>query len=332
MDSDYDEITDIGMKRPHLVLVGAGASRAAFPSGDKNGNRLPLMNDLIEITNIEPLLKKYDVKYQDVNFEKIYSEIHESKNYNLISEIEEQIYQYFSKLEMPEIPTIYDHLIMSLRAKDVIATFNWDPFLYEAWSRNFKRTGSPKLFFLHGNVRIGYCNEHSKKGLKGKLCPKCGKPYQSSKLLYPIEKKGYHEDLFIKNEWGAVKHYMSQAYIFTIFGYGAPESDVEAIRLLKEGWGNKYSRNLEEVEIIDIKEEDELTTLWDPFIHTHHYHVHKDFYDSIIARYPRRSCEANWARTMEMWESDGNDFPRNLNFIELEEWLRPRIDFEKSNN
>src|SRR5439155_3185378 len=31
---------------PHVVILGAGASRAAFPHGDRYGNRLPLIDDL----------------------------------------------------------------------------------------------------------------------------------------------------------------------------------------------------------------------------------------------------------------------------------------------
>ena len=36
---------------------------------------------------------------------------------------------YFSSLALPEHPSIYDYLVLGLRPKDVIATFNWDPFL-----------------------------------------------------------------------------------------------------------------------------------------------------------------------------------------------------------
>jgi hypothetical protein len=32
-------------------------------------------------------------------------------------------------LELPDHPTVYDHLLLSLRKKDAIFTFNWDPFL-----------------------------------------------------------------------------------------------------------------------------------------------------------------------------------------------------------
>ena len=35
-------IKDIRAGKPHVVILGAGASAAAFPNGDKNGNKLPL--------------------------------------------------------------------------------------------------------------------------------------------------------------------------------------------------------------------------------------------------------------------------------------------------
>ena len=34
---------------PHAVILGAGASKAACPSGDKNGRILPLMNELFDV-------------------------------------------------------------------------------------------------------------------------------------------------------------------------------------------------------------------------------------------------------------------------------------------
>ena len=45
-------------------------------------------------------------------------------------EIETRVDEYFADLELPGHPTIYDRLVLSLREKDLIATFNWDPFLY----------------------------------------------------------------------------------------------------------------------------------------------------------------------------------------------------------
>lgn len=41
---------------PHIVIVGAGGSRAACPEGDQNGRHLPVMADLIDTVGLRPLL------------------------------------------------------------------------------------------------------------------------------------------------------------------------------------------------------------------------------------------------------------------------------------
>ena len=46
--SKEDEVLGPKNSRPHLVILGAGASYAAFPNGDKNGRKLPLMNNIVE--------------------------------------------------------------------------------------------------------------------------------------------------------------------------------------------------------------------------------------------------------------------------------------------
>ena len=45
--------------------------------------------------------------------------------------------------------------------------------------------------------------------------------------------------------------------MITIFGYSAPKSDVEALDMMKRAWGKVDDRKLEEIEIIDIKDENE---------------------------------------------------------------------------
>lgn len=65
--------------------------------------------------------------------------------------------------------------------------------------------------------------------------------------------------------------------MFTIFGYSAPKTDISAIELLKEAWGTAEKRNLEEIEIIDIRSEEDLRQTWDEFIHSHHYTTHSNF-------------------------------------------------------
>jgi len=63
--------------------------------------------------------------------------------------------------------------------------------------------------------------------------------------------------------------------------------------------GDKNDRRFEEVEIIDIKSEDELREKWDPFILSHHYRTCSSFYDSLTANHPRRTCDAMWRQVMD---------------------------------
>jgi hypothetical protein len=46
------EINQIEVGKPHVVILGAGASYAAFPNRDRNGRKLLLMNNFIETVNV----------------------------------------------------------------------------------------------------------------------------------------------------------------------------------------------------------------------------------------------------------------------------------------
>lgn len=76
----------------------------------------------------------------------------ESEEYEAIRiELENRIYDYFNKFEIPDEPTIYDFLILSLTNKDLIATFNWDPLLTQAYQRCSNITRNlPELVFYMG--------------------------------------------------------------------------------------------------------------------------------------------------------------------------------------
>ena len=118
---------------PHVVILGAGCSRAAWPNGDANGAKLPLMNDFLDtLQPLKPLLKDAGISADGRNFEKVYSEIHQMERTDFESEAESIVRSYFRSLRLPSEPTLYDHLLLGLRAKDVIATFNWEPFLIQA--------------------------------------------------------------------------------------------------------------------------------------------------------------------------------------------------------
>jgi hypothetical protein len=89
------------------------------------------MNDLIELCDLGGMLSAAGVA-TDRNFEEIYSDLSVSSNSKLMAAVNERIGEFFWSLRLPEHPTIYDVLVLSLRPKDIIATFNWDPLLYIA--------------------------------------------------------------------------------------------------------------------------------------------------------------------------------------------------------
>ena len=183
------EIKQIQMGKPHVVILGAGASYATFPSGDKNGVRLPLMNNFVDILGLDDLLCKTDINFEADNFEKIYDQLYQNNTHQAVrEELEKIVYDNFSRLDIIDEPTVYDHLLLSLREKDVVATFNWDPFLLLAYRRNAQKFKLPRLLFLHGNVGVGYCEKDKVAGVNGNRCSKCGCVLAPTKLLYPIAK------------------------------------------------------------------------------------------------------------------------------------------------
>lgn len=326
-------VQDTRIGKPHVVILGAGASLQAFPEGDRNGKILPLMCNFVETLSLDSILRKHGLSYKNKNFEDFYSDLYENSDYReLVELVNRRVWDYFSSLELPSYPTLYDHLVLSLREKDLIATYNWDPFLYHACWRNHRRTKLPHVVYLHGNVAVGYCLEDNTMGWIKSKCSKCGRDFTPSRLLYPI-KKDYSQEPFIRDGWKTIKNALGYAYILTIFGYGAPKSDVEAIKLMKTAWLANATGDINQVEIIDTKDEQELSDTWKDFIHTHHYNVTKDFYRSLIGLFPRRTCEAEWKYKMpeneeEFLSDRQNPIPRNLGFKELWEWYSLLIEAE----
>jgi hypothetical protein len=283
-------------------MLGAGATMAAIPKGDKNGRKSSVMHGFIETLGMADVIRDVNLVTSSNNLEDIYSELHSRADCESIRlELDRRIRAYFSELELPAGPSIYDLLLLSLRKKDLVATFNWDPLLLQAYHRASKITNDlPDLAFLHGNVLVGYCRDHKQGGILSASCLACGKPFQPAPLLYPVEKKNYAEDPYIYDNWKALRIKLKKAYLVTVFGYSAPRTDAEAISLMKEAWGSKEERNLEDFEIIDIRPEDELRTSWDDFIHSHHYNVYDNFFASSLAQHPRRTTVELFDRTMNV--------------------------------
>lgn len=321
---DRRQIQALSMNRPHVVVLGAGASCAAFPDGDKNGRKLPLMWNIVDEVGLGPLLDSAGIKEHREDFEKLFSTLATSGHHDqLLAIIEERVFEYFASMELPDEPTLYDHLVLSLREKDVIATFNWDPFLWQALNRNAHKCAMPRTLFLHGNTAIGYAKHGDQVlfGSVGRVSRTCGEVFRPGPLLFPVAEKNYEQDERIRRAWNDLKTELRAAFVVTVFGYSAPATDVEAVALLKEGWGHNYERDLEEIEIIDIKPDEELHDTWAPFIHSHHYRTTNSFYESIIGHSPRRSCDAIWESLMEHVYITKNPIPQTASWDKLYGWL-----------
>ena len=214
----------------------------------------------------------------------------------------------------------------------MIATFNWDPFLVQALGRAQRYTNNiPQVAFLHGNVAVGYCSDDNIIGNVGSIC-RCGKELKSMKLLFPIKKKDYSSDEAIAKSWKQLCNALERAYMVTIFGYSAPKSDAEAVAMLKQAWGAVDDRKLEEIELVDIRDEQTVIDSWNQFIHTHHYSYHTSFFDTTLARCPRRSCEATFDRLMNCIWLDGNKgFKEGMSFSDIDEMTYTLIAEEEQN-
>ena len=317
---------------PHVVILGAGASRAAFPMGDRNGKTLPLMADLISVLNLKDYLQSIGFHDLDnANFEEIYSKLFADGRKREIEYLNKVVYDYFDDMELPDSVTIYDELILSLREKDLIATFNWDPLLFKAYIRNLNAPGKrPYLAFLHGNVGLSVCYKDKLSDYKyhKRACHKCGSALQEAPLLYPVTQKDYLQNELIKTQWDILRDHLEKAYMVTIFGYGAPSTDVEAIKLFKDAWDSNKTRNLSTFTIIEHPDVDAgaVEKRWRAFStkdNDNTVGVIKSCRDTRLWRYARRSCESLGEATLQQNPMRENPVPQMADLHQLHEWFAP---------
>ena len=322
----------------HVVILGAGASIAStLRNPEPNGKKLPSMDNFIDVVGLADVVDNLPENLKAGNFEKLYSNLHnDNPNSEEILEIERRVYNYFKDMKLPyNVATIYDYLVLSLRSRDLIATFNWDPFLYEAFNRNSAFADMPRICFLHGSVAIGYSREDKRCGPVGGYLRRDGGYLEPTRLLYPVAKKNYNDNEFISVEWKMVKFWlnMDSTKRVTVFGYGAPDTDVEAVELLNTAWGTADKRDMEQFEIIDIRPESEGVERWRNFIHSNHYDYENDYFSSSLARNPRRTFESyhqhNMPLTIDEAFSESNPVPKDIITLrELWDWHRPLVEAE----
>lgn len=281
------------LQDPHVVILGAGASIAACPI-DKNGRKVPALANIHKILGLTDRLKQYNFTDEEMeNFELLFSNIESKAEYdNLRVELEKQIHGYFQSLQITDKITLYDYLILSLTEKDAIITFNWDPFLMQAYRRNLDVGNMPMLIFPHGNVGVGICQDCHNTGYANCLCPDCLKPFDDMPLLFPIHKKDYYDGSVIEFQWKKAKEYLNRAAGITVFGYGAPKTDVEAFDLLKESYLKSNITDIAPFTIINLKSvEEEQKQRWSEIYDKQMLLYVDDFKKSILWTAPRVSLE-----------------------------------------
>jgi len=314
---------------PHIVILGAGASRAAFPNGDKFGKKLPLMDDFAESLNLEPFLRKNKINYQGKNFEDLYNDLFKQPEYKqTLKELNDIVYDYFSCLKIPDTVTLYDELILSLQRKDNIFTFNWDPLLLQAYVRHIELEELPQLHFLHGNVAVGFCAKCKRTGHLCNSCSICHQGFEKSPLLFPIKEKDYTDHPLINSEWRTLEYHLKDSFILTIFGYSAPKTDVAAKMMMQKAWDTNIRRDLNEIEMIDTKSSTELRNNWNEFIVREHYRTRNTIRDTLSFNYARRSCEALGDAIMMNAPWPENPIPSFKSITDLHNWVRPLIKEE----
>lgn len=315
----------------HVVILGAGASIASCKQvAERSGKVLPSMDNCLEVLGVEKKYKFLIDKLGSKNLEVIFSYLFKSNRDNvLFEELQTSLYNYFDGLRLSEIPTIYDYLILSLRSKDLIATFNWDPFLWQAYERQMKFTKNlPHIAFLHGNVALGICENCKTFAPKNMNCLSCYGTFKPMEILYPIEQKDYNSNPYIKDQWNLLSQGLKSPARVSIFGYSAPKSDIEAIEVMKKIHTISPIKEFAEFEIIDIQKEELLEESWEEFLFSHHYEIHKDFFTSSIMKFPRRTGELFKENILDARFYEENYPPKFKSLQQMWSWYTPLIEYE----
>lgn len=315
---------------PHVVILGAGASKAAFKEGDAKGRFVPLTNELPKILGRPWQELIEEAKLADSGFEFQFTQLRDDVTQrSRLDEIEDMLLKYFSSLTLPDTPTIYDYLILGLRQKDLIATFNWDPFLLLAHARNRAVLELPEIRFLHGCVQYASCVEHDVLGQPEERCPKCKKELVNSAIIFPEDKKDYAKDGIIARDWAFVKERLQLAIHLTIFGYSGPVTDYKAKELMLEGWEKRPMKRFSHVEIIDVGDVSELRRNWQNFIPLHHDMIVRSFWESTIAKWPRRTAEYKFKTSLYGTVCERIGPKRTKSLRELQDWHAEIAQSEK---
>src|ERR1043166_7256976 len=95
--SIQEEIEHPENKRFHVVILGAGASLAAFPNGDRHGRQLPLIKNFVDVVGLAEPLQANNINPPYNDFEAIYSDIAVDPNQEVLrKELEQRVHDYLA--------------------------------------------------------------------------------------------------------------------------------------------------------------------------------------------------------------------------------------------
>lgn len=330
MDYRIPNVNNRRLKDPHVVILGAGASIAACKI-DKNGRELPVLRNMHKILDLEGYLEGIDCIAGIDDFELIYSKLAELEEHrDLVRMLENEVAKYFRSLELPDKITVFDYLILSLTEKDIIISFNWDPLLLQAYRRNTIVGNLPKLAFPHGNAGVGLCYDCYNKGYYGDNCPDCNKKFNSMPLLFPVNKKRYFDGSIIESEWNLAEDYISRAAGITIFGYGAPSTDVEAVNLMRKSFDRSHIKEIAPVTIINLQNvRDEQLDRWNEFYSERGISYVNSFNETRLWEWPRVSLESYYDAILQQRpRKQDKSFYEFDSLYELQQFVKSINEFD----
>lgn len=87
--------------RPHVVILGAGASCAAIPTGDKYGRKISAMSGFIDKLGLNEIISKVSIHTLSDNLEDIYMELDErSKNESACNAVKNELEKVLMKFRV----------------------------------------------------------------------------------------------------------------------------------------------------------------------------------------------------------------------------------------
>ena len=89
----------------------------------------------------------------------------------------------------------------------------------------------------------------------------------------------------------SARWFFREAFVLTIFGYSGPDSDRDAVDLLKNAWMERSPREFEYVEVVDIASTACLHERWGKFTPTQHLMPVRRFEKAFAGRWSRCAKE-----------------------------------------